>query len=210
MMLKNHFIFMILFITCILTVTGCTVEQKKQMGANSNLDEGFSGYGTLRARDLEGPLTDMSIPDETVKGRTKIADDIADEKPYIVKEPNLGFKGSKDGANIYSGRVGLVNDKHTASNHPHLARKKKILEFKGGTIEEQIRHRLENLETISHVYVVSDDGYLLVGVESSEQDRSKLLREVQKEIKKITPLDNVRVALDIPNIKRIKKLQNSK
>lgn len=191
-----------------LVLTGCTVEQKKPMGANPNLDEGFAGFGTMRAKELEGPLSDMMVPDEIVKGRSQIADDIADGNPYLIREPNLGFNGKKDGVNIYSGRAALINDKHMTSDRPNLGKKQNIVERKDGKIEEKIAQRLKNMQTISHVYVASADGYLLVGVESNEQDRTKLLREINKEISEVTTLDNVRVALDRPNISRIKKLQS--
>lgn len=207
-MLKRNHRTKIIFIVCMFLLTGCTIEQKEPMGANSNLDEGFNGYGTLRMRELEGPLTDMSIPDETVKGRTKIADKIADGEPYYAKEPNLGFKGNKDGVNIHSGRAALVNDdKHMTSDRPYLEKGQQSLGTNSGTIAEQVIQRLGHFNSIKNVYAVSDDGYLLVGVESGEQDRSKLLREVEKEIEKITPLDNVKIALDRKNITRIKKLQ---
>lgn len=207
-MLKN--VLFLIFILFGLIVSGCTVEQKQPMGANENVDEGFSGFGTMRARELEGPLSDMMVPDERVKGRSKVADEIADGEPYISREANLGLRTKKDGANIYSGKVGLIDDQNIAGDRPDLQRKQDIVEGKGKTIEEKITLRLKNLETINNVYVVSDDGFLLVGVESSEQDRTKLLSEVNKEIKKVTTKENVKVALDNKNIKRIKKLQQKK
>lgn len=197
-------------IIALLFLSGCVVEQKQSMGANDNLNEGFSGFGTLRMKSMTGPIPNMMIRDEHIKSRTSVAKQIADGESFEKKNVNLGLPTRKDGTNVYSGRFGLVNDKKTLTNEPYLKKKQRAVDESNLSLEEKIKVRLENLQSIHRVYVVTDEPYILIGIESSEQDRNVLRRNVMNEVKKITNSEHVRVAFDKRNIKRIQKLKRQK
>lgn len=64
-------IVMLLFVSLLFITSGCaSIEQQKTLGANDRLDEGFRVLGIKGARSLEGPLSDMLVPDDVPKSRT--------------------------------------------------------------------------------------------------------------------------------------------
>ncbi|MDE5411837.1 YhcN/YlaJ family sporulation lipoprotein [Alkalihalobacterium chitinilyticum] len=189
--------------------SGCgVVEQKHPMGANHFREEGFSGFGTNRARNHEGPLSDMMVPDGVPKGRTDRAQPIAQNNMYYTSERNLGFKTqgtNRSGARIYNNIPNTIRGKYVLGDRPHL-RHKQMDNEKLQTLDtnDSIRQRLLAIENINEVYVLPHEGVLLIGIESPEQNRPKLIQEVEEELSEVVDLDRVRIAIDRRNVNRIR------
>ncbi|WP_209122665.1 YhcN/YlaJ family sporulation lipoprotein [Alkalihalobacillus sp. BA299] len=208
--MKRLLSFIVLFLTILAMFSGCgVVEQKHPMGANHYRDEGFSGYGTERARYLEGPASDMMVPDSAPKGRTDRAQLIADDNMYYTSERNLGFKSQGldwGGSSVYNNAPGTIKDKYILGDRPHLRRQQVQQQNQNLSKEDSVRKHVMSIETIDEVYVFSHEGMLVIGIESSEQNRPKLIREVEEAISEIVDLENVRIATDRRNVNRIRAI----
>ncbi|WP_158211609.1 YhcN/YlaJ family sporulation lipoprotein [Alkalihalobacterium alkalinitrilicum] len=208
--MKKRTLVIVMLLLILTIVSGCgVVEQKHPMGANHFRDEGFSGFGTHRVRHLEGPVSDMMVPDGTPKGRTDRAHLIAEDNMYYTSERNLGFKSqgtNRSGARIYNNAPGTLDDKYILSDQPHLKRKKIDLNHQNISKEEQVRQQLMAIENIEDVYIFTHDGMLVIGIESAEQNRPKLIREVEEVIAEEVELENVRIATDRRNVNRIRAI----
>ncbi|WP_216829172.1 YhcN/YlaJ family sporulation lipoprotein [Alkalihalobacterium elongatum] len=191
--------------------SGCgVVEQKQPMGANNFRDEGFSGFGTNRARNHEGPLSDMMIPDGVPKGRADRAQPIANNNMYYTSERNLGFKTqgtNRSGARIYNNIPNTIRGKYVLGDRPHLRHKQtNDNNHQALTKDESIRQTLLAIENINEVYVLPHDGMFLIGIESPEQNRPKLIQEVEEELADMVDLEKVRIATDRRNVNRIRAM----
>ncbi|UOE92229.1 YhcN/YlaJ family sporulation lipoprotein [Alkalihalobacillus sp. LMS39] len=205
--MKRLSVFSALFLILVMT-SGCVIEQQQPLGTNNNRDEGFSGYGTNEARELEGPLSDMMVPDWAPKGRTDRAGQIARNNEYVPKERNLGFEEqgtNRVGPRIFSNRPGTLRDKYMLSNKPHLEKQYEP-NVEGLSNEDAIESIVLSFKEVENVHVVTHDGQTLVGVQSSEQNRRKLRRDIKEELKKEN-IDHVHIATDRRTVSRIQALE---
>ncbi|WP_026671852.1 YhcN/YlaJ family sporulation lipoprotein [Alkalihalobacterium bogoriense] len=205
--MKKLTIFSVLFLL-IITSSGCVIEQKQPLGTNNNRDEGFSGLGTNEARELEGPLSDMMVPDWAPKGRTDQAENIARENEYVPKERNLGFEEqgtNRVGPRIFTNRPGTLRDKYMLSNKPHLEKQYEA-NIDGLSKEDAIKEIVRSFKEVENVHVITHDGQTLVGVQSSEQNRRKLHDDIEAEIEKEN-FERVHIATDRRTVSRIQALE---
>jgi hypothetical protein len=195
-------------------LTGCTVPQKTEMGANSNRDEGFSGYGVNQARQLEGPLSDLMVPDQSPKGLVDPAPHLVREGAYITGKRDLSMHVDRsiNGQRILNNRPGVVRDKYAHSNNPNVKRKTTVQQRKHyqatSEVTLKIEQRVERLENVRDAHVITDGERFVVGLESSEQDRPKLIRTVKEEISGIADLNKVYITTDRIIINRMNALEH--
>lgn len=190
-------------------LTGCFVVEQN-LGASDSREEGFSGYGTARVRNLEGPLSDMMVPDGTPKGRIDRVREIAEENKYFTDERVLGFENqgtNRSGARIYSNRPGTLHDNYILRDKPYISSNKEERHVGHTATNNEIRDRIENIEFIERAYVYSQDNLVLIGVESSERNRPKIVRAIEEEMEGMVPLEQVKIALDRRNVSKIRALE---
>ncbi|KHF37956.1 YhcN/YlaJ family sporulation lipoprotein [Halalkalibacter okhensis] len=194
-------------------LTGCTIPQEAEMGASPDRNEGFNGYGVQHVRAFEGPLSDLMVPDHSPKGLTDPVHHLTDRGSYTTRHRNLSMKHeglNQQGARILSNRPGVLRDKYSYSNDPHVARKNKGIRNQQATSEitKEIETRVESLENIRDAHVMTDGSHIVIGIESSEQDRVKLRRIVEEEVKQVTDLRNVYITTDRKTINRMNAVEH--
>ncbi|MCM3713507.1 YhcN/YlaJ family sporulation lipoprotein [Alkalihalobacillus oceani] len=173
----------IILIMGILFCGGCQVEQKSVMGANSNREEGFSGYGVARVRGLEGPLMDLVVPDRAPKGLTDPVHSLRHEGQYTT---NKRILSTKRGERVLNNRPNVLRDKYAHRDKPYLQRKSYQAQTEQTAQGERLRRieqRIEALEHIEDAHVLAEDDQIIIGIESYEQDRKKLIKSVENEIR---------------------------
>ncbi|WP_170885533.1 YhcN/YlaJ family sporulation lipoprotein [Bacillus alkalicellulosilyticus] len=194
----------------IILLSGCVVDQQQKFGANSNREEGYSGFGTDRVRSMEGPLSDMMVPDAAPKGRVDLAKPIAEQNDYVKEERLLDFEGqgtNRNGNRVLVNRPGTLRGKYLMSDKPHLTKKYNV-NIENLSDEDKVRQTLFSYEEVEDVHIVTSDGMILVGVESPEQNRRKLRRDLKQIVKEETDVDNVIIALERPMVSRIQALEH--
>ncbi|WP_332630245.1 YhcN/YlaJ family sporulation lipoprotein [Halalkalibacter flavus] len=194
-------------------LTGCTIPQEAEMGASPDRNEGFNGYGVQQVRALEGPISDMMVPDQSPKGLTDPVRHLTDRGSYTTRHRNLSMKHeglNQQGARILSNRPGVLRDKYSYSNDPHVARNNNGMRNQQATTEitREIETRVESLENVRDAHVMTDGNHIVIGVESREQDRVKLKRLVEDEVRQITDLRNVRITTDRKMINRMNAVEH--
>lgn len=172
----------IILISGILICGGCQIEQKSVMGANSNREEGFSGYGVTRVRSLEGPLMDLVVPDRAPKGFTDPVHSLHHEGQYTTKKRILS---TRRGERILNNRPNVLRDKYAHRDKPYLQKKSYQVQTEQTAQGERLRRierRIEALEHIEDAHVLAEGDQIIIGIESDEQDRKKLIEAVENEI----------------------------
>ncbi|MFC0470204.1 YhcN/YlaJ family sporulation lipoprotein [Halalkalibacter kiskunsagensis] len=199
----------------ILILTGCTLPQKEEMGANTNRNEGFSGFGVAQARNLEGPLSDLMVPDDAPKGLTDPAPQLMREGAYTTGKRNLSMPHegiNQQGPRILNNRPGIIRDKYPHSSDSRLHKKITIQNNRhqqaSTDITRKIETRIEALENIHDAHVMSDGNKIIIGLESNEQDRGKLRRSVEQEIEQVTDLSNVYITTNRNIVNRMSALEH--
>lgn len=198
----------------LLLLSGCQVEQKSVLGANADRDQGFSGYGVERARHWEGPLTVMMVPKQAPKGITDPAKHLLQEGAYTTGKRNLSMRHEgirHKGARILNNRPGVIRDKYVLSDKPYLQRKATVQyqEHQATTsLTKQIESRVEALEKIDDAHVMTDGEQIVIGVESSEQDRRKLIQSIEREIEGMVNLSSVHITTNRRILNRMKAFEH--
>ncbi|WP_088102127.1 YhcN/YlaJ family sporulation lipoprotein [Halalkalibacter urbisdiaboli] len=204
----KHILWMVVFVCCL---SGCVIEQKQQMGANSDRTQGFSGYGTENARDWEGPLMDLMVPDRAPKGLTDKSQEILNDPNYLINNRNLGMNHqgiNSQGARIQAHRPGTIRDKQIRSDEPYLRSKGNAKAQHQASLTETIEQRVKSLESVHDVHVISDGQVVVLGIESSESDRKKLYRSVKNEVRNLVDINRVRITTNRQLINRMKRLEH--
>ncbi|ARK30396.1 YhcN/YlaJ family sporulation lipoprotein [Halalkalibacter krulwichiae] len=202
-----------IFLILAMMLAGCTIPQQAEMGANSNREEGFNGYGVAQTRQFEGPLSDLMVPDNAPKGLTDPASKLDKEGAYVTGRRDLSMdnEGTRYGQRILSNRPGVIRGRYVHSNNPNVDRKAKVQQFdsqaKDG-ITREIEQRVESLENVRDAHVITDGQRIVVALESSEQDRPKLIGTVKEEIKEVADLSNIYITTDRRIINRINALEH--
>ena len=198
-----------------LLLTGCTIPQKAEMGANPDRDQGYSGYGVAQTRQLEGPLSDLMVPDDAPKGLTDPAPRLVREGAYLTGTRDLSMRNdhTRSGQRILNNRPGVVRDKYALSNEPNVQSKRSKQNANTplqatDSLTRLIEQRVESLENVRDAHVISDGERIVVGLESREQDRPKLLREVEQEISEVVELNQVYITTDRKIINRMNALEH--
>ena len=128
---------------------------------------------------------------------------------YYTDERNLGFTSQgthRSGARVYNNTPGTLRDKYILGDEPHL-RHKQGQENAGQNAqnqEERVRAIISSFENVNEFYVFTHNGIMLIGIESSEQNRPKLIVEVEEAISDVVDLKNVRIATDRQNVNKIR------
>ncbi len=205
-------------IICLLVtvfISGCSIEQNLEHGANSDRTEGFSGYGTMRVRYMEGPLSDMMVPDNVPMGRADSSKIVAEENVLLSGERNLSFSNqgiNRNGARILSNRPGTLHDKYFLREKPQMTKRTAHHSLPNGSKEQRIQQQIQSLETIENVFVVTSGQRTLIGVQSQEPNRHKLQREIRNELQEhgLVDVNNLYIATDRRNVNRIRSLQGAR
>lgn len=206
----------ILLVSMILMISGCaSLEPQQKLGATNNQEDGFRILGTNRARSLEGPLSDLLVPDDAPKTRISLADEIAEKNLYYAKEKDLGFENqgiNRAGSRVVDLHPGSMRDDYLLRDKPQM-KKKQTVKVQSANLVDEIRVKIKAIEKIENVYVVKDGNIVLIGVEASEQNRRKLkeeLNEVIADIKKSHPNVQFKIATDRATVGEIRQLENRK
>ena len=206
----------IISISMMLLASGCaSLEQQSILGANGNKEEGFSGFGANRAKYLEGPLTDMMVPDSTPMGRADRAPIIAKEDMYYTSEKNNGFEDQgthRAGARIVDSRPGIFHEDYLLRDSPHMKRKSISIQQEGNSsLNDNIKNRIMSFEKIDNVFVVHDKNIVLIGVESNEMNRKKLRSELEKSIQDLVeqnPDLDFKITTERRHVNKVRELEN--
>ncbi len=185
------------------------------MGANPNRNEGFSGYGVTHARNLEGPLSDMMVPDDAPKGLTDPAPHLTHEGAYTTGKRNLSMDHegiNKQGPRILNNRPGIIRDKYPHSTDTQLNEKTTIQSNRHlqatTDLTRKIEARVEALENVRDAHVMTDGNRIVIGLESNEQDRVKLRRSVEQEVEQVTELSNIYITTNRKMINRMNAIEH--
>ncbi|MDT8859924.1 YhcN/YlaJ family sporulation lipoprotein [Alkalihalobacillus sp. MEB130] len=194
-------------------LTGCTIPQQADMGASPDRNEAFNGYGVNHVRGLEGPLSDLMVPDQSPKGLTDPVLHSTGEGSHVTRQRNLSMKHegvNHQGPRILSNRPGVLRDKYSYSNDPNVGRLDKGQQAQQATTEltKEIEKRVESLQNVRDAHVMTDGDQIVIGIESSEQDRVKLKRVVEEEVQQVTDIRRVHITTDRKLINRMNALEH--
>ncbi|TWI58951.1 sporulation lipoprotein YhcN/YlaJ [Halalkalibacter nanhaiisediminis] len=195
-------------------MSGCQVDQKQTMGANSNRSQGFSGYGVDNVRQMEGPLSDMMIPDQAPSGLTDAARYLDKTGTSINAKRNVSEKhhGKRYvGTKILNNRLGVIRDKYVLGDKPYLEKRQDTHTFERQAtlpLTKQIERRVESLEHVADAHVMTDGDLIVIGVESNESDRKKLIQSIQKEIEDIVNPTSVSITTNRRILNRMKAIEH--
>lgn len=138
-------------------------------GANSDRLEGFRTFTMKGARSLEGPITDMLVPDDSPKALTVRTKRVAEENVYFKNDKNLGFRDlarrSTD-ANVLDVRPDKIYNDMKAKN---------------GNFEQvkaNLRSQILSNNNVSDVNIVKTGNTLLVKVYTTAKNKEKLKAEL--------------------------------
>ncbi|MBU8907352.1 YhcN/YlaJ family sporulation lipoprotein [Desertibacillus haloalkaliphilus] len=204
----------LILLSFIVFLGGCVVPQDEEMGANADRTQGFSGYGTDNVRGMEGPLSDMMVPDQDPKGLTSNVQSIAGENQYMTGERQIDIRkdrGQQHSSQILSNRPGTLHDKQTLRD-PGLENQTQQSDTQEQLSKNEkvslMSQRILAIRSVQDVDIISDDDLYMIGVESNESRRSKLESEVFDAIRDIVNPDQVYVATDRKTVNRIRALRN--
>ncbi|WP_227936276.1 YhcN/YlaJ family sporulation lipoprotein [Alkalihalobacillus deserti] len=203
---RNYLLIAVIFLT------GCTIPQQEDMGANSDRNEGFSGYGVNQMRELEGPLSDLMVPDEAPNGLTDPASELVQQGAYITGRRDLSITKDRsiNGQRILSNRPGVLRGMYSHSNNPDVNKSNQKGKHYQATSDQTrtIEQRVESLQIVRDAHVITDGNRIIIGLESSEQDRPKLIQTVKEEIAEMVDLTNVYITTDRQIINRMNALEH--
>ncbi|MFC0559975.1 YhcN/YlaJ family sporulation lipoprotein [Halalkalibacter alkalisediminis] len=196
-----------------LLLTGCTVPQQADMGANSNRTEGFNGYGVNQTRQMEGPLSDLMVPDHAPKGLSDPTSELIGQGAYKTGKRDLSIANEQSiyGQRILSNRPGVVRERYAHSNNPDVNQKQsnRQKDFQATSSQTRtIEEHVESLEIVRDAHVITDGDRIIIGLESSEQDRPKLIKTVKEEVSELVDTANVYITTDRKIINRMNALEH--
>ncbi len=190
------------------------MDQKQTMGANAERSQGFSGYGVERVRDLEGPLTDLMVPDRAPKGITDPVKQLGKKNPTITNKQKISMLDgteSHKSPKILNNRLGVIRDKPPLGSKPFLDKKITVQnQEKQATtpLTQQIEARVERLEHINDAHVITDGTFVVIGIETNESNRNKIIQSIEREIGDIVDLSTVHITVSREMINRMKAIEH--
>ncbi|MDV2884418.1 hypothetical protein BTR22_05880 [Alkalihalophilus pseudofirmus] len=195
----------------LIIMSGCSIEQKATLGANSHRDQGYSGYGVERARSFEGPLMDMMVPDAAPKGLTDSTARLTTHYDYVSGNRDLGMKHegvNHMGRRIENSRPGILRDKVRYSNRTKrdMISGQSILTKQQG--QDDLKQTLENLEEVNKVYMLSDDQTLVIGVAADNQNLKSLQDMIEGMAESYYPKHEIIVTSDRQFLRRMERLSH--
>ncbi len=78
-----------------------------------------------------------------------------------------------------------------------------------GALAEKIRNRVNSMNNVDDAHVILNDNNVIVGIDTSENDKSAVSQRVYREVKKLVPNRDVRVTTDDSIVNRIKNVDNN-
>ncbi|WP_156314763.1 YhcN/YlaJ family sporulation lipoprotein [Halalkalibacter wakoensis] len=135
------------------------------------------------------------------------------EGSYTTNHRNLSMRHegqNHQGARILSNRPGVLRDKYQHSQNPHVKKQSNQLNDYQATshLTRKLEASIEALENVRDAHVMSDGERIVIGLESSEQDRVRLIRAVEQEVEKITDLQQVTITTDRKIINRMNAVEH--
>lgn len=78
-----------------------------------------------------------------------------------------------------------------------------------GALAEKIRNRVNHMNNVDDAHVILNDNTVIVGIDTSENDKSAVDQRVHREVKKLVPNRDVRVTTDDSIVQRIKNVDHN-
>jgi hypothetical protein len=155
------------------------------------------------------------VPDHAPKGLTDKAQHLTREGSYATGDRNLSMPHegiNRQGPRILNNRLGVLRDKYAHSTDSQLRPKTKIQNnqhLQATTdLTRKIEAHVEALENVRDAHVMTDGNRIVIGLESSEQDRMKLYRSVKQEVEQLTGLTNVYITTNRKMINRMNAIEH--
>lgn len=154
------------------------------------------------------------VPDHAPKGLTDPANELMNQGAYTTGRRDLSMDNDRSiyGQRILSNRPGVVRERYAHSNYTDekvIQRNQKETHYQARNQEtRKIEKQVESLEIVRDAHVIGDGNRIIVGLESSEQDRPKLIRMVKQELADVTNLNDVYITTDRKIINRMNALEH--
>ncbi|MDM5339243.1 YhcN/YlaJ family sporulation lipoprotein [Fictibacillus enclensis] len=78
-----------------------------------------------------------------------------------------------------------------------------------GALAEKIRDRVNRMNNVDDAHVILNDNNVIVGIDTSENNKKAVDHRVYREVKKLVPNRDVRVTTDDNLVNRIKNVDNN-
>ncbi|MDY7222312.1 YhcN/YlaJ family sporulation lipoprotein [Halalkalibacterium halodurans] len=195
----------VVVISFVTLVAGCAQEPTTFGLAR---DQGHEARGTAHTwQGLEGPLTDMMIPERTRNGLARRdSKTFGEQREQAGAKRGLGFRHQSQ--RILKDRMGTVEDMPQISDHPHMKQRQlQVGVQEVQTREQAIKQRLLNLESVHNVYVLSNGHSLIIGVDAAESNRKKLHRTISETIDDLVDLNRVTITTKRAHLQRMRTFE---